>query len=963
MDTNVCIKICFWITDGAILSLYINKRSFQLSPTYTLDSSSPILYQWYHANICLAHFYRQLNIANVEISILSKKKFIKENDEFAAIADITSEDIRSYPYKLSNDLPDLLNHWSKPQAHDEWYFFPEESWFWRDADNPPLIGTSSLLVLKIHKQSIGTAYLYSKWFKYSVDHILRYTINWEDPTGEASIEIGLFDENFNPLPVDEVFIQGNSSTSASYEFVPFKAIVNRVYRIQVRVDWKHNGLAKSEMIFSDIDLSDACRNGNATCNNQGYCVNIGTNQFKCICDETHFGVNCEQTDWCIINGHTFCKERGGQCDREVFAFPNHEVCSCGPNRYWKITSSGGSCVDLDPCSGLNAFCDEKHVCKSNPFREIEPCQDCDLTNEYNKVDSKCVKMNICDDFCANLGCTIFMGRPFCHHHTIQQPTVSGECDLRSKIIANCDQICKKNGANISCDCYDEYLLDPDQHSCIGKQSCTLKCPPNSKCVIKSQSTAECECNLGFLKRDNKCVSICDLADQLDSQAKELVGNVCGHEQCKMIDNQIKCKCKSPYMMADNGLCNLDRICLKGHVGQSFCSKFNAICVPQLVDDDKTGQKFKCVCPAASKMDDNGKCIAQCDKHFDEICKSKNAICKPDLQSNKPKCECLPGFKRIVNEESFYDYCYLMDHAMEISVIMRINRKLVFAGIRDELLKLIEKFVGLRTMYNLCEHDYNRTQCMEYMVSVWQSIHDRQFEILRERAIESLIVQHLNSLQTLYGRKFEQIFLSKFESLKNSVELSGENFIVKAIVELPTSTAMEIYLFHSKTASQLTGQISLLDLKSMCNNFSAESPAVGYCLLGSETVLLSNNYEEKILMPCDYPLISQCPENTICETFPNTSAFSCECLPGFREIQRIHLKSNKDDVFVRETCEDIDECISDGVCSNNSVCINFVGSHACECKPGFILDQLDNCLGRFNANKWLGLHCSLFFLFF
>uniref|UniRef100_A0A8C8GT71 Uncharacterized protein n=1 Tax=Oncorhynchus tshawytscha TaxID=74940 RepID=A0A8C8GT71_ONCTS len=67
----------------------------------------------------------------------------------------------------------------------------------------------------------------------------------------------------------------------------------------------------------------------------------------------------------------------------------------------------------------------------------------------------------------------------------------------------------------------------------------------------------------------------------------------------------------------------------------------------------------------------------------------------------------------------------------------------------------------------------------------------------------------------------------------------------------------------------------------------------------------------------------CGENSECKN-RNTRA-ECECKSGFASI-------HGDSTY----CEDIDECVTQmHYCQANTACVNLLGSHRCDCLPGFI----------------------------
>ena len=66
----------------------------------------------------------------------------------------------------------------------------------------------------------------------------------------------------------------------------------------------------------------------------------------------------------------------------------------------------------------------------------------------------------------------------------------------------------------------------------------------------------------------------------------------------------------------------------------------------------------------------------------------------------------------------------------------------------------------------------------------------------------------------------------------------------------------------------------------------------------------------------------CPTNQKCVS---PSTLTCQCKKGFRFEK------------VKDSCQDINECLLGGYCSQNSSCVNSEGSSSCSCNPGYFGD--------------------------
>ena len=75
------------------------------------------------------------------------------------------------------------------------------------------------------------------------------------------------------------------------------------------------------------------------------------------------------------------------------------------------------------------------------------------------------------------------------------------------------------------------------------------------------------------------------------------------------------------------------------------------------------------------------------------------------------------------------------------------------------------------------------------------------------------------------------------------------------------------------------------------------------------------------------------------------SFTCECFQGY---QSPLVEKNGNFIRDRTTCQDVDECELDNICSDDAKCVNTAGSFICVCSAGYV-GSYGNCT---NLNECL-----------
>ncbi|XP_067143654.1 latent-transforming growth factor beta-binding protein 1-like [Centruroides vittatus] len=136
--------------------------------------------------------------------------------------------------------------------------------------------------------------------------------------------------------------------------------------------------------------------------------------------------------------------------------------------------------------------------------------------------------------------------------------------------------------------------------------------------------------LSYVPENNnqdKCVHICN-----SLKIKEICPMGCASWD----KEKFKCNCTGKYEYSKDGnTCIEKALCAKGEIGDVDCSKKNARCEENKINDEG----YKCVCPEGLRELENGICSSNCTSDETQKCIKKNLECEYDQNEKIARCIC------------------------------------------------------------------------------------------------------------------------------------------------------------------------------------------------------------------------------------------------------------------------------------------------------------------------------------
>ncbi|CAH1241355.1 FBN3 [Branchiostoma lanceolatum] len=399
----------------------------------------------------------------------------------------------------------------------------------------------------------------------------------------------------------------------------------------------------------DLCLTDPCQHG-------GNCTKV-TGGYMCDCTGTgYMGKDCtEDVDECVSGDH-MC-DGNATCANTV----GNYTCSCNSG----YRGDGMNCTDINECNEMSDNCHEMATCHNDPGSFHCDCNMgqkgngtyCEDVNECDFGIDACDDHAVCSNTDGNYTCTCIaghdgdgfnctdvdecsVGTDDCHDHaTCVNTEGSFTCECKVGYTRNgtecvdvdecflgldtCQFICDNTDGFYTCRCPDDYILQPDNATCVLNGTCPVTCNDPAYCVVGENST--CACPEGYvLESGVNCEDINECLNSTLNMCDPLSGT------CVNKDGGYSCECDAGFtLQADGTTCQDNDECT------DLCKNGDCTNVPG---------SFNCTCHAGYKYNpttQNCEDVNECEEQ--SIACGENQKCE-NLIGNYT-CKCLQGFYR------------------------------------------------------------------------------------------------------------------------------------------------------------------------------------------------------------------------------------------------------------------------------------------------------------------------------
>lgn len=669
---------------------------------------------------------------------------------------------------------------------------------------------------------------------------------------------------------------------------------------------KGEGFEKNGEDMNECKVAGICKNGR--------CINT-PGAYKCECnagfdmDET--GTMCVDINECEIS-KSICGR--GQCINTYGSFR----CRCESG--FRNDMMMEMCVDINECVEMNPLPCRSGKCvnTAGSFRCVCP-QGLKTMGDGNA----CEDIDECEQpgICPNGVCQNFIGSYHCRCLNGYRPSRDmkkcfdvDECSTNN---GGCEYSCTNTDGSFRCSCRSGFELRADRKTCTDINECTrgTPCGVGNRCT-NTVGGYVCSCTIGYrVSRDGKaCVDIDECRED---------SNACQNGDCLNTAGSYLCNCRRGYKLEtnamvcidideckleENGGCHADARCIN-NVGSFRCQ-----CKSGYDGDGKTCRDTNECALGLANCAQDAECVntvgsfnCKCKPGFTgdgelcldvDECLTDDKLCRPGTCMNSIggyKCDCPKGYEPSADGRkcldknectdpnlSVCDHGYCINTEGSYTCQCKLGFQLDKTKINCVDINECE-FTGMCTN-GVCKN----------MMGMYKCICDKSKGFMPNSNETGCIDMRMGYCY------------SKFvdERTCNGAQLSSKQMMKQfCCCSAPDGSAWQD---DSNEACEACPVMQTADYKSLCPG--------GPSTHVNETTNKINKHNG-----CDV-LENYCRNGECVDT--GEQGISCTCYAGY--------KFNKE----RMTCEDIDECETDGICGFGARCINREPSYECVCPAGY-----------------------------
>ncbi|XP_071041274.1 neurogenic locus notch homolog protein 2 isoform X3 [Parasteatoda tepidariorum] len=674
------------------------------------------------------------------------------------------------------------------------------------------------------------------------------------------------------------------------------------------------------------------------CKNHGLCEILPFGDHSCNCSGHYLDKDCKQENTCY-NTHgndTECGNKGTCKFKEISSY-----CDCIDGYYWDAEMR--TCRKNFPPCYPNPCANDGLCSRSNHTFH------CKCSEEYTGV--RCEN----PDYCVLQGGNVVCGNVSCVSNS-KLKAFQCQCeegfyfDFGKRTCLEIDfcpiMMCGVNEqcVNSKCICQDNFQRNNNTNKCEANYCAVNPCPIDDMICTEGQGIRDfyCSCKEGYSFNGAHCANaVCVFPSFNDCDQK-----------CRLSEEEFNCKCDSEFFILNednntctytgnstcsNKTCDMGK-CFKGDNDEETCAcppgyteeegkcidlcKANkvpeGICPDNQCESTKNG--FRCKCEGKYQLSkDKVTCTIRRTCQKDAIgwkaCSAKNATCIEDWNSDLGyACQCTFPQKES-NQGICQDVCSNEEYQRKCSAL----------GATCDINAYGEIICKCPPLYQQTKNEEfcNKPADVSYLITIpldlesYRIGHTRQ--VKRGRSLDTDYSVDYFQIQYDAEEAFSKIFPELIQLNVLNCRKNGNSYLCK--IELQ---------FISITEEDL----KRIRLPDFC--VSGEN-SVDKCLIPPSLISKKDRLKSDLSIrksdPCDMDFKEQiCGSETVCTSSDSNKSFNCTCGAGYEMRTKVFPFADSNSFI--ETCNDVNECLMDGICPKHTTCENLIGSYSCSCTPGY-----------------------------